>query len=55
MRDTDLKVHLDELSRKFPRDVKDQGLGPYDSVEDIDLEFRSGDRDSLVNLNMQIN
>ena len=55
VRDTELKVHLDELSRKFPREVKDEGLGSHDSIDDIEAEFRSGDRESLVNLNMEIN
>ena len=46
---------MDELSKKFPREVKDEGLSSHDSIDDIDAEFRSGDRESLVCLNMEIN
>ena len=46
---------MDELLQKFPREVRESGLESHNSLDDIESVYRSGDREALVNLNMQFN
>jgi hypothetical protein len=50
----DLRVCLDEISAKIPHNIKD-GQQAYSSIEKIDKVYRSGNRESLVQLNQQVN